>query len=125
MLKNLEKLLREYNRMSAADKCRYRGRELYADIYDVCEDFVGSFDESTRPYYHKEKGGNYKMDIMKIKAGKKTSFEVDFFAESHIGKGWWSFRLPTIEVARITGEIGIYFCAFFWSAGVSVEKIKE
>lgn len=124
MLENLEKLLQEYNGMSAADKCSYRGRELYTDIFETCQSFVGSFDESTRPYFHKEKGGNYKIDIMKIKARHKT-FKVEFYSESFIGRGSGVFRLPTIEIARIPGEIGIYFDALFWSVGVNIEKVEE
>ena len=62
---------------------------------------------------------------MKIKTGKQAAFEVDFYAESFLGRGHWRFLLPTIEVARITDEIGIHFGAFFWAAGVTVKKAKE
>jgi len=62
---------------------------------------------------------------MKIKTGKQTAFEVTFFADSQISRGWWYFRLPTIEVARFTGRGSICFFAFFWSAGVGVKRVKN
>ena len=62
---------------------------------------------------------------MKIKAGKHTAFEVKFFAFSLIGDDWWKFRLPTIDVKRMPYFIKIRFYAFFWVAGVSVEKVNK
>lgn len=63
---------------------------------------------------------------MKIKAGKYTAFEVEFFAGSLIlNRGHWSFILPSIAVTRFSCGLMLRFYAFIWNACVTVKKVEK
>ena len=53
---------------------------------------------------------------------KKTSFEVEFFANSCLERDWWQFALPTIFVSNMSELFKITFHFAFWYAGVEIYK---